>query len=194
MKQYHLIYKHPHICTHHQSWPPKSWFYSNMKEYYNNSTIGFSSQAPTNKSRKRALILIDIWVEFPRRRTHGFSKEGAPSGGRGEPSVGEWAATSPHSQTSVKPIFEKGGRATSQECGLPPQACTTSPRGAHLSINMCSKLITNSSINCQSTWVCPLWPSPWLLCLYLSSIMSPHVPLFLPLLIFNDFIWLFWVF
>jgi hypothetical protein len=69
-----------------------------MKEYYNNSTIGFSSQAPTSKSRERALILIHIWVEFPRRRAHGISKEGAPSGRVELPSVGEWAATSPHSQ------------------------------------------------------------------------------------------------
>jgi hypothetical protein len=50
-----------------------------MKEYYSNSTIGFSSQAPTNKSRKRALLFIQQCVEFPRRRAHGFSKEGAPS-------------------------------------------------------------------------------------------------------------------
>jgi hypothetical protein len=36
------------------------------------------------------------------RRAHAMIEEGAPSGGRGEPSVGEWAATSPHIQTSVK--------------------------------------------------------------------------------------------
>jgi hypothetical protein len=39
------------------------------------------------------------------RRAHAMIEEGAPSGGRGEPSVGEWAATSPHIQTSVKTNF-----------------------------------------------------------------------------------------
>jgi hypothetical protein len=39
------------------------------------------------------------------------------------------------------PRLEKGGCATSQGSGLPPQGCATSPRGAHLSKHMCSKAL-----------------------------------------------------
>jgi hypothetical protein len=59
----------------------------------------------------------------------------------GLPSVGEWAATSPHTITCVKPKHIEGGRATSFICGLPPQGCATSPRGAHLLIPMCQNLL-----------------------------------------------------
>jgi hypothetical protein len=55
----------------------------------------------------------------------------------GLPSVGEWAATSPHLLQVSKQKSKEGGCATSWECGLPPQGCATSPRGAHLSIPMC---------------------------------------------------------
>ena len=39
------------------------------------------------------------------------------------PSVGEWAATSPHSLQVSKQKSKGGGCATSWECGLPPQGC-----------------------------------------------------------------------
>jgi hypothetical protein len=45
---------------------------------------------------ERALILIHIWVKISRRRAHGISKEGAPSGMRNLPNVRERTATSPH--------------------------------------------------------------------------------------------------
>jgi hypothetical protein len=112
-----------------------------MKEYYSNSTIGFSSQAPTNKSRKRALLFIQQWVEFPRRRAHGFSKEGAPSVEDEAAKCGRVGCHLSTLQTSVKSNHIQGEGATSFICGLPPQEGATSPRGAHLSMPMCSYLL-----------------------------------------------------
>jgi hypothetical protein len=65
------------------------------------------------------------------RRAHGISKEGAPSGKRWS-QVWERAATSPTSIQVSNQSEEEGGRATSQECGLPPQGCATSPKGGAL--------------------------------------------------------------
>ena len=110
------------------------------------------------------------------------------------PSVGWGAATSPISKRDANSqILKVQGCATSHNGGLPTQGCATSPRGAHFSICTCLKLDSTSPINSQSNQVCSLWPSPWLLGFYFAFNMSPHVPLFLPLLIFIDFIWLFWV-
>jgi hypothetical protein len=49
--------------------------------------------------------------------------------------------------------LEEGRHAISHQCGLPPQGCATSPRGAHLPMPMCSNLIAISSINPQSNWI-----------------------------------------
>jgi len=49
-----------------------------MKEYYSNSTIGFSSQAPTSYQRESSFLFIHKWVMIS-RRAHGLSKEGIPS-------------------------------------------------------------------------------------------------------------------
>jgi hypothetical protein len=49
------------------------------------------------------------------------------------PSVGEWAATSPHYLQVSNQKSKQGEGATSLTCGLPPQEGATSPRGAHLS-------------------------------------------------------------
>jgi hypothetical protein len=112
-----------------------------MKEYYNNITIGFYSQVPTNKSRKRAFLFIQQWVEFPRRREHGFSKEGAPSVEDEAAKCGRVGCHLSTLQTSVKSNHIQGEGTTSFICGLPPQEGATSPRGAHLSMPMCSYLL-----------------------------------------------------
>jgi hypothetical protein len=117
-----------------------------MKEYYSNSTIGFSSQAPTNKSRKRALILIDIWVEFPRRRAHGFSKEGAPSVEVELPSVGEWAATSPHSKHVSNKVNPRRVRHLLRVWAATSRVRHLSKRGAPLNIP-CAKYLLRYGIN-----------------------------------------------
>ena len=107
---------------------------------------------------------------------------------------GEDYHLSPHANKCQITWLEEGGRTTSHQSGLPPQGCTTSPRGAHLLNRHVPKLKTISLINCQSTWVCLLWPLAWLCAFIVSSILSPHVSLFLPLLIFIELKWLFWVF
>jgi hypothetical protein len=132
------------------------------------------------------LAYIAFWVEIPMRRAHQVVESGLPSVGWGLPPL-------PYLKHMSNPRFGTQGRATSQSCGLPPQGCTTSPRGAHFTKSTCSTLQSTSSINPQSNRICSLWPSPWLLGFYFAFNMSPHVPLFLPLLIFIDFIWLFWV-
>jgi hypothetical protein len=65
----------------------------------------------------------------------------------GLPSVGERAATSPHSTNKCQIKSNKGEGATSLNHGLPPQEGATSPRGAHLSSPhvLKSKKICNQS-------------------------------------------------
>jgi hypothetical protein len=104
-----------------------------MKECYNNSTIGFSSQAPTNQQRGESSLFIQEMVKIPRRGAHGLLKEGAPSVSNRAAKCGEWAATSPHFNTSVNSNQSQEEGATSLNHGLPPQEGATSPRGAHLS-------------------------------------------------------------
>jgi hypothetical protein len=72
------------------------------------------------------------------------------------PSVGEWAATSPHSLQVLNQKSKQGGCATSWECGLPPQGCATSPRGAHLSITCANIFQDITQSNANQYDLCPL--------------------------------------
>jgi hypothetical protein len=96
------------------------------------------------------LLFIQKWVEFPMRRAHQVKEEGAPHGRARAAKCGMRAATSPTSNKCQIKGLELQGRATSQGCGLPPQGCATSPRGAHFPNNTCSNQIAISSINPQS--------------------------------------------
>jgi hypothetical protein len=100
--------------------------------------------------------LYNKWVMIPRRGAHGLFKEGATSVVNGLPSVGEWAATSPHTTNKCQRVNKRGGCATSWECGLPPQGCATSPRGAHLSFPMCQYLKDINSNQMPINWICLL--------------------------------------
>jgi hypothetical protein len=71
------------------------------------------------------------------------------------PSVGEWAATSPHTITCVIPKNLEGGRATSSICGLPPL------QEGRISLITCAHIFQDmKSIKCLSIRSCPpLTPS-----------------------------------
>jgi hypothetical protein len=78
-------------------------------------------------------LFIHKRVIIPRRGAHGLLKEGAPSGVKGLPSVGERVPPLHTHQTSVNKSQTQGEGTTSFDCVLPPQEGATSPRGAHLS-------------------------------------------------------------
>ena len=129
-----------------------------------------------------------------RRRAHGIFKEGAPSVSNGVAKCGRVGCHLSTLQTSVKSNHIQGEGATSFICGLPPQEGATSPRGAHLSMPMCSYLLRYGINQVPINFILsPLTPS-WLLPLIFLQPCPPLSFLFLTWLIFIELKWLFWVF
>jgi len=54
----------------------------------------------TNSQWERMPCFIQLLGEDPKRGVHHLVKEGAPLGRENQPSVGEWAATSPYTTTT----------------------------------------------------------------------------------------------
>ena len=157
-KSPHMNHIHQHKSHNTIDLDLQSLYSISIRKYYNDIVCSklFSQSSKLTLKWERALILIHIWVEFPRRRAHGIFKEGAPSGRNGAAKCGRVGCHLSTLHTCVKSKQIQGEGATSFICGLPPQGCATSPRGVHLPMHMCSNLITTSSINHQSHWLCPL--------------------------------------
>jgi hypothetical protein len=83
-----------------------------MKECYNNSTIGFLLKLQLANKEESSLIYTKR-VKLSRRGAHGLLKEGAPSGMKRLPSVGERAPPLHTHQTSVNKVNYRGEDATS---------------------------------------------------------------------------------
>jgi hypothetical protein len=105
--------KSPHVNHIHQykshntiDLDLQSLYSISIRKYYNDSMQqAILSKLQANIKWERALILIHIWVEFPRRRAHGISKEGAPCGSSGAAKcgrVGCHLSTHQHMSNKVK--------------------------------------------------------------------------------------------
>jgi hypothetical protein len=99
-KSPHVNHIHQHKSHNTIDLDLQSLYSISIKKYYNDSMQqAILSKLQANIKWERALILIHIWVEFPRRRAHGISKEGAPSGRSGAAKcgrVGCHLSTHPH--------------------------------------------------------------------------------------------------
>jgi hypothetical protein len=103
-----------------------------MKEYYNNSTIGFSSQAPTSYQRESSFLFIHKWVMISRKGAHGIFKEGTTSV---EDRAAKCGRVGCHLSTLIYKCPNKSQRR--RVCHLLRVSAATSPRGAHLLNHMC---------------------------------------------------------
>ena len=194
-KSPHVNHIHQHKSHNTIDLDLQSLYSISIRKYYNDSMQqAILSKLQANIKWERALIFIQPRVKIPRRKAHGISKEGAPCGKSGAAKCGLRAATSPTLNTCQIKVKGRGGCATSWECGLPPQWCATSPRGAHLLIHMCQDLLKSKLNHLPIKLILShLTISLTLPLFYLQYF--PHISfLFLPWLIFIELKWPFWVF
>jgi hypothetical protein len=181
-KSPHVNHIHQHKSHNTIDLDLQSLYSISIKKYYNDSMQqSILSKLQANIKWERALILIHIWVKISRRRVHGISKKGAPCGRKWDAKCGMRATTSPTLITCVKPKVKRR-----RVRHLLRVWAATSPRGAHLLINMCQYLLRSQLNQSSITWsLSPLTP-----CLtfafIVSPILSPHIFLFFPLLIFIE--------